>query len=365
MLSEVTKKGNVKVKITKINTRAVKTSLNEPLRIAFGLVTHSVSVIVEVETDEGLVGIGEGSPSIIVTGETIEGTLECLRVFERDLIGVDPTDLEKVYWIVDRAAFHAPCGKTAIDMACHDLLGKKCGMPVYKLLGGYDNCIKTDITLGIDIPEVMAEKAKKYVNQGFDIIKVKVGTVLEDDIARVKAIREAVGPDVLIRVDANQAWTPKGAVRAIGRISEYGIELVEQPVKFHDIKGLSYVTKYCGVPVMADESCFTPNEVLRVIEERAADLVNIKLMKCGGIRQALCINSICEAAGVECMLGCMIEETNIAITAAASLGAAVKNITRADLDAVFGMTHTIYKGGVDYSEKILKLPDTPGFGFIA
>ncbi|MDD3221220.1 MAG: dipeptide epimerase [Clostridia bacterium] len=353
------------MKITGIKVRQVEVPLIEPFRISLGVITHSRSAIVSVETDEGLVGYGEGAPGILITGETLSGTIDCIHAFERDLIGTDPTDLEKVYWIMDRAAAHAPCGKTAIDTACYDLLGKKAGMPVYKLLGGNENHMDTDMTVGIDEPSIMAAKAKKHVEAGFDTIKTKVGTSFAEDVARIKAIREAVGDDVKIRIDANQAWSAKEAIRMIDRLDEYNLELVEQPVAYHDIAGLEYVTKHSRVPIMSDESCFTSKDALRLIERRAVDYLNIKLMKCGGIREALKINAICEAAGVECMLGCMAEESNLGITAAASLGAATKNITRADLDATFTLTDLPFKGGM-YVEntKSLVLPDVPGFGFI-
>lgn len=353
------------MKITSIKVQKTDIPLKEPLRISLGVITHSRSAVVSVETDEGLVGYGEGAPGILITGETMEGTVESIRIFERDLIGTDPTDLEKVYWILDHAAAHAPCGKAAIDMACYDLLGKKAGLPVYKLLGGHANYIDTDITVGIDRPEIMGEKAKEHVKAGFDTIKTKVGTSFEEDIARIKAIREAVGDDVKIRIDANQAWNAKEAVRMIERLNEYNLELVEQPVAYHDIAGLEYVTKHTNVPIMSDESCFTAKDALRLVERRAVDYLNIKLMKCGGIREALKINAICESAGIECMLGCMAEESNLAITAAASLGAAVKNITRADLDATFSLTDLPFKGGIRVEDtKRLVLPEEPGFGFI-
>ena len=323
------------MKITGIKVRQVEVPLVEPFRISLGVITHSRSVIVSVETDEGLVGYGEGAPAILITGESLSGTSDVIREMERDLIGVDPMDLEKVYWTMDHAAAHSGCAKNAIDMACYDLLGKKAGMPVYKLLGGYRNYIETDMTVGIDTPEVMAAKARQY------------------------------GDDIKIRVDANQAWTAKEAVRLIKRLNEYNLELVEQPVAYHDIAGLEYVTKHSDVPIMSDESCFNSKDALRLVERRAIDYLNIKLMKCGGIREALKINAICEAAGIEVMLGCMVEESNLGITAAASLGAATRNITRADLDATFNMTERPFKGGIYVEDtKKLVLPDVPGFGFI-
>lgn len=353
------------MKITGIKVDHTDVPLIEPFRIALGVITHSRSAIVTIETDEGLVGYGEGAPAILITGESLAGTTDVIKAFEKQLIGVDPCDLEKVYWIMDREAAHAGSAKCAIDMACYDLLGKKAGLPVYKLLGGNQNYMITDMTVGIDTPEVMAAKAKKHVEAGFDTIKTKVGTAFEEDFARVKAIREAVGSNVKIRLDANQGWNAKDAVRLIDRLNEFDIELVEQPVPYYDIAGLEYVTKHSKVPIMSDESCFNSKDALRLIERRAVDLVNIKLMKCGGIREALKINAICEAAGIEVMLGCMAEESNLGITAAASLGAATKNITRADLDATFTLSDLPFKGGMYVQDtKKLVLSEVPGFGFI-
>lgn len=353
------------MKITNIDVKTVKVPLIEPFHISLGIITHAVSAIVKIETDEGICGYGEGAPGVLITGENLAGTVDSIKYFEKQLIGTDPADIERVYWILDRAAAHALCAKTAIDIACYDILGKKAGLPVYQLLGGYSDAIETDITVGIMTPEAMAEKAAEYVSLGFDTIKTKVGTGLLEDVARIKAIREAVGPKVKLRVDANQAWSAKEALRIIERLDEYEIELVEQPVRAADIEGLEYVTKNSKVLIMADESCFTARDALRIAERRAADLMNIKLMKCGGIREALKINGICETAGIECMLGCMAEETNIGITAAASLGAAVRNITRADLDAAFALTDLAFKGGIGTErKKTLALPGEPGFGFI-
>lgn len=353
------------MKITKINVTEVQIPLKEPFRISLGVITSSLEALVEIETDEGLVGYGEGAPGILITGENLEGTKKAIEIFAKNLIGLDPLDIEKIYWSMDRAAAHAPCGKTAIDIACHDLIGKILNKPLYKVLGGLNNTIDTDMTVGIHEPEVMAEKAKNHVKNGFDTIKTKVGTSEAEDIERVRAIRRAVGDDVKIRIDANQAWSAKEAIRMLDKLSEFSIELVEQPVKYYDIEGLEYVTKNSRIPVMADESVFTAKDAMRIAERRAADFVNIKLMKCGGIREAIKINAVCEAAGIECMLGCMGEESNIGVTAAASLGAAVKNITRADLDAHFSLTELPFGGGVtSVNGKTLVLSEAPGLGLI-
>ncbi|OJG68695.1 mandelate racemase/muconate lactonizing enzyme family protein [Enterococcus moraviensis] len=355
--------GGIKVKITKINVEPKAAKLKEPITISLGTINHSMSAVVEIETDEGIIGYGEGSPGILITGETLKGTTECIQLFEKQLIGVDPLDIEKIHSIMNSVAAQAPSAKTAIDIACYDLFGKKANLPVYKLLGGFDSSVKTDMTIGLDKAEIMAEKAKLAVSQGFDTLKIKVGTGFDADVARIKAIREVIGSHVNLRLDANQGWKPKEAVNTINHLAQYGIELVEQPVAYHDIEGLAFVTNHVSTPIMSDESCFNSKDALRLIKDRAVDFVNIKLMKCGGIHEALKINSICEAAGVECMIGCMVEETNIGVTAAAHLAAATKNITRADLDATFGLNEVAIPGGVGLNPtSMISLSEQAGLG---
>ncbi|WP_086444546.1 dipeptide epimerase [Candidatus Enterococcus lemimoniae] len=351
------------MKITKINVAPKAVKLKEPITISLGTIEHSMSAIVEIETDEGTIGYGEGSPGILITGETLKGTTECIQLFERQLLGVDPLDLEKVHSIMNSVAAQAPSAKTAIDIACYDLFGKKANLPVYKLLGGFASSVQTDMTIGIDTPEIMAEKAKLAISQGFDTLKIKVGTGFVSDIARIKTIREVVGSQIKLRLDANQGWNPKEAVNTINHLAQFDIELVEQPVAYHDIEGLTFVTNHVMTPIMSDESCFNSKDALRLIKARAVDFVNIKLMKCGGIHEALKINSICEAAGIECMIGCMVEETNIGVTAAAHLAAATKNITRADLDATFGLNEVAIPGGVGLeATSLISLSNKAGLG---
>lgn len=353
------------MKITDMKVHMMQVPLVRPFRISLGVITHAVSCLVEIETDAGITGYGEGSPGPLITGENLPGTVETLRVFREKLIGMDPRDIEGINAVMNRAVAYAGTAKAAVDIACHDILGKAAGLPLYKLLGGLSNTIETDMTVGIDTPELMAAAAKEHVAAGFRVIKTKVGTNIADDIARVKAIREAVGDDVKIRLDANQGWHAREAVELLKRLNEYDIELVEQPVRRFDFEGLKYVTANSPVPVTADESCWDSKDALRLVSERAVDFINIKLMKCGGLWEAKKIVNIAEAAGVEIMLGCMAEESGIAINAAAALGAALGNITRADLDASFSLKALPYEGGFTIENtKDLVLSENPGLGLV-
>lgn len=350
------------MKITGVRINTKEIPLIEPFRISSGASSVSLTSIIEIETDEGLIGYGEGAASRYVTGENLEGMVRAINILVNGITGLNPLDIEQIYWKMEDLMIRNPAAKAAVDIAIHDLIGKILQQPIYKILGGYRDYALTDLSLGINEPEIMAQKAKKAIEQGFDTIKIKVGTTYKEDIARVKAIREAVGPEIFLRVDANQAWNPKEALKIIDKLAEFDIELVEQPVPAWDIDGLAYVTAHSPIPIMADESVLNARDALRIIKEHAADLINIKLMKCGGIREAIKINTIAEASGVKCMLGCMISETNVSVTAAASLGAALKNIITSDLDSIFALTELPMDGGVSAKGKKLILSESPGLG---
>lgn len=349
------------MKITEVKVKKVEIPLKEPFTISIGTTTALRSAYVEIETDEGISGYGEGAPFIIVNGDNLEGTIESIKLLGNAIIGTDPMDIEKIYSIMDEAISHNPTAKAAIDMAIYDLIGKITNQPLYKVLGGYGDYFKTDMTLGINEPAKMAEQAKDTVNKGFKTLKIKVGTDPKVDVERIKRIREAAGKDVYIRIDANQAWNPKEAISIIEEMSKYDIELIEQPVPAYDLKGLKEVTKNSPIPIMADESVFDSRDALELVSMEAVDLINIKLMKCGGIREALKINAIAEAAGIECMIGCMME-TNVSITAAAHLATAVKNITKADLDSTLFLPSLPVEGGVKIEKGRIDIPNLPGLG---
>ena len=248
-------------------------------------------------------------------------------------------------------------------MALWDLYGQLYRIPVYKLMGGARKSIITDITISVNEPEEMVRDAKNAIERGYDCLKVKVGKEPEKDIARLSAIRSAVPKETCIRIDANQGWSPKEAVRILNGMQERGldIEFVEQPVKAHDFEGLKYVTEHSYVPVLADESVFSAEDALKIMQMRAADLVNIKLMKCGGLYNALKIASAAEVYGVECMIGCMLE-AKISVNAAVHLACAKQIITKIDLDGPVLCREDPILGGAVFDEKVITVSDEPGLG---
>ncbi|MFV0414533.1 MAG: dipeptide epimerase, partial [Oscillospiraceae bacterium] len=247
----------------------------------------------------------------------------------------------------------------------HDLFAKSCQKPLYKLLGGAKPVIETDITISVNPVEQMVADSLSAVAEGYNILKVKVGKEGFADVARMEAIRRAVGPETVLRVDANQGWEAKQAVRIIRAMEDKGleIELVEQPVPAHNLAGMRYITQNVSTPVLADESVFSAADAVEIIRAGAADLINIKLMKTGGIHEALRICAIAESFGVGCMVGCMLE-SHISVGAAAHLAAARRVCTMADLDGPSLCAENPYTGGPEYNGPNIVLSNQPGIGVV-
>jgi o-succinylbenzoate synthase len=333
-----------------------------PFRISLGVSDQSEEIVVRIVDSEGFEGWGEGSPSTHILGETQGTMLAAAERIAPRLIGLDSTMLNNLFNEVDNAIYGNTAAKAAFDIALYDLYSKKLGIPLFKLLGGFRNKIETDFTIGIMTVDEAVKKAMELIEKRFKIIKIKVGLNIDDDVKRVKAIRDAVGNSIKLFIDANQAWTPKQAINAINQLRRFDLELVEQPVKAHDIDGLALVRKNVDVPIMADESVHNPYDAIKVIKAEAADLINIKLMKSGGIHNALKIAAISEAAGIKNIVGCMMEGA-ISIAAAVHFAASTKNVIFTDLDSDISLKNTLVKSGmVEYKDGYRILSDNPGLG---
>jgi o-succinylbenzoate synthase len=351
--------------IQSIDVMRQSTPLKKPFKTALRTVYNAESIIVRIQADDGRVGWGEAPATIVITGDSLDSIQSAIvNTFTPLLIGKSLLAYEQILQAIHQSMIGSSSAKAAADMAVYDLVAQFCGLPLYQFLGGYKDQIETDFTVSVNSPKEMGEDAIRYVQEGFNVLKIKVGkdNILED-IERIKEIRSCVGSQVKIRVDANQGWQVKDAVRTIRRMEDLGldIELVEQPVKAHDIDGLKTVTDAVETPVMADESVFSPAQAFEVLHRRAADMINIKLMKSGGIYKAQIINHIAEEFGIECMVGSMIE-SRVAVTAAAHLAASKKNITRCDFDAPLMMLNDIVAGGVQYDGRMMTFPKVAGLG---
>ena len=352
------------MKITEVRLGKLSVPLRVPFKTALRTVNSVEDVIVELRTDTGAVGYGEAPPTGAVTGDTTGAIIGAIQDhIAKSILGRDVDDFEDLLQTVQKCIVKNTSAKAAVDIALWDLYGQLYGIPVYKLMGGARKHIVTDITISVNDPEEMARDAVSAVERGYDCLKVKVGADPTLDVARLAAVRQAVGNDVCIRIDANQAWQPKEAVRILNQMQERGLalEFVEQPVKAHDLAGMKYVTERSYVPVLADESVFSPEDALKIMQMGAADMVNIKLMKCGGLYNALKIVSAAEVYGVECMIGCMLE-AKISVNAAVELACAKKIITRIDLDGPVLCSEDPIIGGAVFNEKNITVSDEPGLG---
>ncbi len=355
------------MKIIDIRPGTLSIPLKKPFKTALRSTDTVSTNIIEIRTDSGACGYGEAPPTAAITGDT-DGSIRCAIAtrIAPVLMGRDVSELADALAALDRSVIGNSSAKAAADIALHDLWGKLYKQPLYRLLGGTYREFATDYTISLNAPDEMVRDSIEAVRDGYDALKIKVGNDFRLDMERMKAIRDAVGPKVLLRVDANQGWKPKEAIRAIRFMENKGldIELVEQPVVYYDIEGLKRVTDAVDTIILADESMYSPRDAMKLLGLRAADMVNIKLMKSGGIGGALKICAMAEASGVECMIGAMME-SKVSVTAAAHLAMARRCITKYDLDPPILCASDPVKGGVQYNGALLGLTDAPGLGIEA
>ena len=327
--------------------QALDLTLNVPFRISRGVQNVAHNVLVHIE-DDGMTGIGEAAPSGYY-GEKCESVLMALSYFAEHL-GDDPLLIEDISAALSQVMRGNAAARAAVDMALYDLMGQRLGVPVYQLLGlNPARTPLTSFTIGLDTPAEMARNAREAAQ--YPVLKIKLGTT--NDLEIVKAIRDAT--DARLRVDANAAWTPKQAIRTINALEPFAIEFVEQPVPASDLDGLRLVRQHTSVPIFADESCVTLEDVPRMAGR--VDGINIKLMKCGGISQALKMIATARAHHLQVMLGCMVE-SSVAITAAAQISPLVDY---ADLDGALLVANDPFEG-VQIERGKMALPDRPGLG---
>jgi L-alanine-DL-glutamate epimerase-like enolase superfamily enzyme len=305
--------------------------LQAPFEIALGTRHEAKNVLVRVETADGTVGYGEGSPLPPVTGETQAAVVETAREAASLLEGRDAADYRSLGRDL-RAAFPGmTTALFALETAVLDAYCRERGLALSELFGGSPKPVETDLTIPIVDAEAARERATAAVDSGFSHLKVKTGDPVPEAVERVAAVRE-VAPDAELKVDANQGWTPKETERFVRTARERGVELalVEQPVPADDLAGLSRVRDRVSVPVAADEAVFTPADALAVVRADAADVLNVKLGKSGP--QAVAeIAAIAEAANIELMVGCMLESA-VGIHASAHVVAGLGTFDYVDLD---------------------------------
>ena len=332
------------MRIVDIRTGEIGIPLARPFKTALRTVERVEDIVVRITAENGMVGYGEAPPTAVITGDTKGSILSAINEYIAPaLLGADVLALDEVMDRMDRSIKGNSSAKAAVDMALYDLWGKVLERPLWQLLGGSRREIETDLTISVGPVDQMVADSLAAVQDGYRILKVKVGKEGMADLPRIAAIREAAGPNVRLRVDANQGWTVPAAIR------------------IHDLAGMTKITQAVYTPILADESVFSPLDALEIIRRGAADLINIKLMKTGGIHQAIKICDIASLYGVECMMGCMLE-SKLAVSAAAHLAAAKGIVTRADLDGPSLCSQDPFTGGPDYHGPVIRMNDQPGIG---
>ncbi len=351
------------MKIKHLEAWPVTMRLSEPYTISYETIESTTNVFLRLETEQGVVGYGCAAPDLQITGETSESVLRTINdIISPSIKGSDALRPAMLLERLDPLLKSNPSALAAVDMALHDILGKVSSLPIWKLLGGFRDRIRTCVTIGIlPEPETLA-RAKDWLSQGFRSLKIKGGINVDSDIQRVLKVREAVGPEIELRFDANQGFTVEQALKFVKETRNAHLELIEQPTPKTELDQLGKVTGSAHIPVMADESLMTLRDAFRLARRKLADMVNIKLMKVGGIAEALQINSVARAAGLEVMVGCM-DESALSIAAGVHFALARPNVTYADLDGHIGLVGDPAQGAVILRHGTLFPNEKPGLGF--
>lgn len=351
------------MRITNVEAWRVDMGLSEPYAIAYETIDSVTNVFLRIDTDRGITGYGCGAPDLQVTGETPEGVLRATEdVIGPRFQGADPLAIALLLTDLKSSLRDRPSAMAMADMALHDILGKVAGLPVYKLLGGFRDQIITSVTIGIMPVGEAVKRAGAHVEEGFRSLKIKGGSNVEEDIQRVTEIRKAVGSGVELRFDANQGYSVDESIRFVDATRNSELELIEQPTPKGQPDLLGSVTRKVAIPVMADESLMSLRDAFRLARGDLVDMANVKLMKVGGISEAVQINAVARAGGLEVMVGCM-DEAALGIAAGLHFALARPNVVYADLDGHLGLVGDPSDGAVVIRNGVLYPVDKPGLGF--
>lgn len=337
--------------------------LKEPFIISLGQLECAENVVVVIRTDEGITGTGECSPFMTINGENMETALVVGQYLAKALAGKNPLDIEGCMLAMDKLIYGNSSIKSAFDIALHDIAAQHAGLPLYRFLSGEKNkTLYTDYTVSIAAPEKMAADALKIKLNGFQVIKLKLGGSKEEDLERVIRIREKIGSEIPLRLDANQGWDTETAIAILKALEPYNIQFCEEPIPRWNFMELGRVTKESPIPVMADECCCDHHDAKRLIDLGACDYFNIKLGKSSGLLKAQKIVKLAEQAGMLLQVGGFLE-SRLAFTASAHLALCSDNITFCDFDTPLMFVEDPVMGGISYSEHgIVTVTETPGLG---
>ena len=340
--------------------------LKEPFVISLGPIHNVQNVVVILRTADGCAGYGECSPYMTINGESVDTCFIVGQYFARVLEGKNALDIEGCIEAMDKTIYANSSIKSAFDMALYDIAAQHSGVPLYQFLGGAKNKIlETDMTVSIGEPEKMRADAVRFQAEGFPAIKVKLGGTKEDDVARIRAIRQGIGSSHPLRIDANQGWgTAEYAIEVLQALGEFGIEHCEEPISRYRFMELGKVSAASPIPIMADESCGDHWDAERLISLKACQQFNIKLGKSGGFFKGRKIAELGAAAGMHMQVGGFME-SRLGMTAAAHLALSNDHILHCDFDTPLMFTEDPVIGGITYGAKgVIDVPDVPGLGAV-
>ena len=352
------------MKITNVEYFRLDMPLAIPYTIAYETVSKTTNIILKISTDKGITGWGCAAPDAEVTGETPEDVIHHIENVVVGLLkGQSPFQIARITHQLKQLCPQASSTMAMVDIALYDLMARKAELPLYQLLGGYRHEIPTSITIGILPLKDTLEQTQCYLKKGFSIIKLKGGLNLEEDIQKIMKMREKYGNDFKLRFDANQGYSPAESIAFINQTKSAAIEILEQPTKQRKEKQLGEVTNNIDVPVMADESIKTLKDAFRLASGNLIDMVNIKIMKVGGILESQHINSVAKAAGMEVMVGC-IDECALGISAGLHFALSRPNIEYADLDGHLDLLDDPFSNLFDLKNGILYPSKHSGLGLV-
>ena len=337
--------------------------LKKPFITSLGALEAAENIIVVIRTNGGHIGFGECSPFLTINGESMETCFIVASYLAKALLHNDPLNIMDCVLTMDRVIYGNASIKSAFDMALYDINAQHAGLPLYMFLNGNKHKkLITDYTVSIGEATQMADDARAIIANGFEIIKVKLGGKPTEDIERIHRIREAVGPSLPIRIDANQGWEVNTAIEVLNALAPYSIQHCEEPIPRWDFMNLSFVRKNSPIPIMADESCCNAHDAKRLIELQACDLLNVKLGKSGGIYEALKIVRFAEAHKIAMQVGGFLE-SRLGFTAAAHLSLASDYIIHCDFDTPLMFAEDHVEDGITYGKGgLIIVPELPGLG---
>ena len=358
------------MKIVRVETFPVEIPIVPEKRIISALGEHSLSryVLVRLTTDTGLSGVGEATVMPRWSGETVWGAVAVIdKLLGPLLIGQDPREILQIEQLMDRFCIHNWFAKSALEMACWDIAGKAVGKPVYELLGGAvrPRTVICRFSMGAYDVDRARRRATELVAEGFTTIKVKVGGQAEADIARVRAVREAIGPDRQLTIDANTGWDVDTAIHCINALKDCRLALAEQPTADGDYAAIARVKRETGIPIMADDMCFNLVHARELVRNQACDLISVYPGKQGGIRKTKQLVEYARANGIACSIGSNLE-LDVATAAMAHTVIACPNIRVEEFpgDMLGPIYHEVrvVKNPISIEGPRVTLEDRPGLG---